>query len=175
MIRTIYFGGGCFWCVESIYLKLNGVVTVKPGYMGGSTINPTYEEVCEGNTNHVEVAKVVFNEKIKLNDLLEVFFSIHDPTTPNRQGADIGTQYRSAIFCETSDRVEIIDFIKSIEKSNLFKDNIITEVNEIVKFYEAEEYHHNYFKNNPDNSYCKIVVSPKVKKFQKDFSSLISK
>ena len=175
MIRTIYFGGGCFWCVESIYLKLKGVVTVKPGYMGGSTINPTYEEVCEGNTNHVEVAKVVFNEKIKLKDLLEVFFSIHDPTTPNRQGADIGTQYRSAIFCETSDRVEIIDFIKSIEKSNLFKDNIITEVNEIVKFYEAEEYHHNYFKNNPDNSYCKIVVSPKVKKFQKDFSSLISK
>ena len=175
MIRTIYFGGGCFWCVESIYLKLKGVVTVKPGYMGGSTINPTYEEVCEGNTNHVEVAKVVFNEKIKLKDLLEVFFSIHDPTTPNRQGADIGTQYRSAIFCETSVRVEIIDFIKSIEKSNLFKDNIITEVNEIVKFYEAEEYHHNYFKNNPDNSYCKIVVSPKVKKFQKDFSSLISK
>jgi len=143
--------------------------------MGGSTINPTYEEVCEGNTNHVEVAKVVFNEKIKLNDLLEVFFSIHDPTTPNRQGADIGTQYRSAIFCETSDRVEIIDFIKTIEKSNLFKDNIITEVNEVVEFYEAEEYHHNYFKNNPDNSYCKIVVSPKVKKFQKDFSSLISK
>ena len=95
-----------FWCVESIYLKLKGVVTVKPGYMGGSTINPTYEEVCEGNTNHVEVAKVVFNEKIKLSDLLEVFFSIHDPTTPNRQGADIGTQYRSAIFCETSDRVE---------------------------------------------------------------------
>jgi len=175
MIRTIYFGGGCFWCVESIYLKLKGVVDVKPGYMGGSTINPTYEEVCEGNTHHVEVAKVVFNETIKLNDLLNVFFSIHDPTTINRQGSDVGTQYRSAIFCETSDRVEIIDFIKTIEKSSLFKDNIVTEVNEVVDFYEAEGYHHNYFKNNPENSYCRIVVSPKIKKFQDNFSSLISK
>ena len=175
MIRTIYFGAGCFWCVESVYLKLKGVVEVKPGYMGGSLVNPTYEEVCEGNTNHVEVAKVIFNKTIKLNDLLKVFFSIHDPTTLDRQGSDVGTQYRSAIFCETSDRKEIIDFIKSMEKSELFKDNIVTEVNEIVEFYEAEEYHHNYFKNNPDNSYCKIVVSPKVKKFQKDFSSLISK
>ena len=103
MIRTIYFGGGCFWCVESIYLKLKGVVDVKPGYMGGTTINPTYEEVCEENTGHVEVAKVVFDETLKLIDLLKVFFSIHDPTTINRQGADVGTQYRSAIFSEISD------------------------------------------------------------------------
>ena len=175
MIRTIYFGGGCFWCVESIYLKLRGVIDVKPGYMGGSTINPTYEEVCEGNTNHIEVAKVVFNEKIKLNDLLKVFFSIHDPTTLNRQGADVGTQYRSAIFCEISDRVEIIDFIKTIEKTALFKDNIVTEVNEVVEFFEAEDYHHNYFNNNPQNSYCKIVVSPKINKFLESFSYLISK
>ena len=175
MIRTIYFGGGCFWCVESIYLKLKGVVDVKPGYMGGTTINPTYEEVCEENTGHVEVAKVVFDETLKLIDLLKVFFSIHDPTTINRQGADVGTQYRSAIFSEISDRAEIINFIKTIEKSSLFKDNIVTEVNEVVDFYEAEEYHHNYFNNNPENSYCKIVISPKIKKFQDNFSSLISK
>lgn len=175
MIRTIYFGGGCFWCVESIYLKINGVVDVKPGYMGGSTINPTYEEVCEGNTDHVEVAKVMFDETIKLSDLLKVFFSIHDPTTLNRQGADVGTQYRSAIFCEISDRAQIIDFIQNIEKSDIFKDNIVTEVNEVVEFYEAEEYHHNYFKNNPNNSYCQIVVSPKIEKFNKGFPSLISK
>ena len=175
MIRTIYFGGGCFWCVESIYLKLKGVIDVKPGYMGGLTINPTYEEVFEGNTNHIEVAKVVFNEKVKLNDLLKVFFSIHDPTTLNRQGADVGTQYRSAIFCEISDRVEIIDFIKTIEKTALFKDNIVTEVNEVVEFFEAEDYHHNYFNNNPQNSYCKIVVSPKINKFLESFSYLISK
>ena len=175
MIRTIYFGGGCFWCVESIYLKLRGVIDVKPGYMGGSTTNPTYEEVCEGNTNHIEVAKVVFNEKIKLNDLLKVFFSIHDPTTLNRQGADVGTQYRSAIFCEISDRVEIIDFIKTIGKTALFKDNIVTEVNEVVEFFEAEDYHHNYFNNNQQNSYCKIVVSPKINKFLESFSYLISK
>ena len=175
MIRTIYFGGGCFWCVESIYLKLKGVVDVKPGYMGGSTINPTYDEVCEGSTNHVEVAKVVFNETIKLNDLLNVFFSIHDPTTLNRQGPDVGTQYRSAVFCEKKDRGEIIDFIKSIENTDLFTDKIVTEVNEVVDFYQAEEYHHDYFKNNPTNSYCEIVVSPKIKKFEKNFSSLISK
>jgi len=175
MIRTIYFGGGCFWCVESIYLKLKGVVDVKPGYMGGSTINPTYDEVCEGNTNHIEVAKVVFNETIKLNDLLNVFFSIHDPTTLNRQGADVGTQYRSAIFCDKKDRGEIIDFIKSIENTDLFTDKIVTEVNEVVDFYQAEEYHHDYFKNNPTNSYCEIVVSPKIKKFEKNFDSLISK
>ena len=175
MIRTIYFGGGCFWCVESIYLKINGVVDVKPGYMGGSTINPTYEEVCEGSTDHVEVAKVMFDETITLSDLLKVFFSIHDPTTLNRQGADVGTQYRSAIFCEISDRAQIIDFIKNIEKFDIFKDNIVTEVNEVVEFYEAEEYHHNYFKNNPNNSYCQIVVSPKIEKFNKGFPSLISK
>ena len=175
MIRTIYFGGGCFWCVESIYLKLRGVIDVKPGYMGGSTTNPTYEEVFEGNTNNIEVSKEVFNEKIKLNDLLKVFFSIHDPTTLNRQGADVGTQYRSAIFCEISDRVEIIDFIKTIEKTALFKDNIVTEVNEVVEFFEAEDYHHNYFNNNPQNSYCKIVVSPKINKFLESFSYLISK
>ena len=175
MIRTIYFGGGCFWCVESIYLKLRGVIDVKPGYMGGSTINPTYEEVCEGNTNHVEVVKVVFNESIRLNDLLKVFFSIHDPTTLNRQGSDVGTQYRSAVFCEISDRVEIIDFIKTIEKTALCKDNIVTELNEVVEFFEAEDYHHNYFNNNPQNSYCKIVVSPKINKFLESFSYLISK
>jgi len=143
--------------------------------MGGSTINPTYDEVCEGSTNHVEVAKVVFNETIKLNDLLNVFFSIHDLTTLNRQGADVGTQYRSAIFCDKKDRGEIIDFIKSIENTDLFTDKIVTEVNEVVDFYQAEEYHHDYFKNNPTNSYCEIVVSPKIKKFEKNFDSLISK
>ena len=174
MIRTIYFGGGCFWCVESIYLKLKGVIDVKPGYMGGSTINPTYEEVCDGNTNHVEVVKVVFNESIRLNDLLKVFFSIHDPTTLNRQGADVGTQYRSAIFCDLSDRAQIIDFIKRIEKYKIFEDNIVTEVNELVEFFEAEDYHHNYFKNNPENAYCNIVISPKIKNFKEGFRSLIS-
>ena len=122
MIRTIYFGGGCFWCVESIYLKINGVVDVKPGYMGGLTTNPTYEEVCEGSTDHVEVAKVMFDETITLSDLLKVFFSIHDPTTLNRQGADVGTQYRSAIFYHNLNQQSIAEeCIRSLEEENVFR------------------------------------------------------
>ena len=170
------FGAGCFWHIQDRFNKVKGVLSTSVGYSGGDTNSPSYEQVCTGNTGHAEVVKIIFNPVlIDVVDLFGVFFATHDPTTINRQGADVGTQYRSAIFSEISDRAEIINFIKTIEKSSLFKDNIVTEVNEVVDFYEAEEYHHNYFNNNPENSYCKIVISPKIKKFQDNFSSLISK
>ena len=176
MSKFAYFAGGCFWCTEAIYLNIRGVISVKPGYAGGHLPNPTYEQVCSGNSGHAELVKIEYEPKqVDYLSLVDVFFNTHNPTTLNREGSDFGTQYRSAIFSEISDRAEIIDFIKTIEKSSLFKDNIVTEVNEVVDFYEAEEYHHNYFNNNPENSYCKIVISPKIKKFQNNFSVLISK
>ena len=174
MNSVIYLGGGCFWCTESVYKNINGVISITPGYMGGNNPNPTYEEVCEGYTNHVEVIKVKYDNSLSLDKVLSIFFSTHDPTSINRQGADVGTQYRSAIFCNQDERKAVIDFIKNLEAKNIFEDKIVTEVNEIVPFYEAENYHHDFFTKNPQNPYCQAVINPKLKKLRSNFSDLIS-
>ena len=175
MSSVIYLGGGCFWCTESVYKNINGVISITPGYMGGNNPNPTYEEVCEGYTNHVEVIKVEYDHSLSLDQVLSIFFSTHDPTSINRQGADVGTQYRSAVFCNQDERKAVIDFIKNLEVKNIFEDKIVTEVNDIVPFYEAENYHHDFFTKNPQNPYCQAVINPKLKKLRSNFSDLISK
>ena len=175
MNSIIYLGGGCFWCTESVYKNINGVISITPGYMGGNNPNPTYEEVCEGYTNHVEVIKVKYDHSLSLDQVLSIFFSTHDPTSINRQGADVGTQYRSAVFCNQDERKAVIDFIKNLEAKNIFEDKIVTEVNDIVPFYEAENYHHDFFTKNPQNPYCQAVINPKLKKLRSNFSDLISK
>jgi peptide-methionine (S)-S-oxide reductase len=175
MNSVIYLGGGCFWCTESVYKNINGVISITPGYMGGNNPNPTYEEVCEGYTNHVEVIKVNYDHSLSLDQVLSIFFSTHDPTSINRQGADVGTQYRSAVFCNQDERKAVIDFIKNLETKNIFEDKIVTEVNDIVPFYEAENYHHDFFTKNPQNPYCQAVINPKLKKLRSNFSDLISK
>ena len=174
MSSVIYLGGGCFWCTESVYKNINGVISITPGYMGGNNPNPTYEEVCEGYTNHVEVIKVNYDHSLSLDQVLSIFFSTHDPTSINRQGADVGTQYRSAVFCNQDERKAVIDFIKNLEAKNIFEDKIVTEVNDIVPFYEAENYHHDFFTKNPQNLYCQAVIIPKLKKLRSNFSDLIS-
>ena len=174
MNSIIYLGGGCFWCTESVYKNINGVISITPGYMGGNNPNPTYEEVCEGYTNHVEVIKVKYDHSLSLDQVLSIFFSTHDPTSINRQGADVGTQYRSAVFCNQDERKVVIDFIKNLEVKNIFEDKIVTEVNDIVPFYEAENYHHDFFTKNPQNYYCQAVINPKLKKLRSNFSDLIS-
>tara|TARA_B100001057_G_scaffold255417_1_gene255665 strand:- start:1029 stop:1556 length:528 start_codon:yes stop_codon:yes gene_type:complete len=174
MNRVIYLGGGCFWCIESVYKKIKGVISITPGYMGGDIVNPTYEEVCEGNTNHVEVVKVEFDNRITLLQILSIFFTVHDPTSINKQGGDVGTQYRSAIFCDNDIRKVTIDFIKNIEFNKIYTDKIVTEVNEETDFYQAEIYHHDYFTKNPENAYCQAVINPKINKLRSIFSDLIS-
>jgi len=175
MNSVIYLGGGCFWCTESVYKKVIGIESIKPGYMGGNNPNPTYEEVCEGYTNHVEVIKVEYDSNINLSQILSIFFTIHDPTSINRQGADVGTQYRSAIFCSQDQRQFVIDFIKNLENNKVFDDKIVTEVNDNSMFYLAEEYHHDYFNKNPQNAYCQAVINPKLLKLRSNFNNLISK
>ncbi|MDG1889512.1 MAG: peptide-methionine (S)-S-oxide reductase MsrA [Flavobacteriaceae bacterium] len=174
MNSIIYLGGGCFWCIESVFKKVKGVLSITPGYMGGDIPNPTYEEVCEGYTNHVEVVKVEYDNKINISQILSIFFVVHDPTSINRQGADVGTQYRSAIFCNSKERPLIVDFIQELESENIFDDKIVTEVNNIKDFYTAEEYHHDYFAKNPTNAYCQAVINPKIVKLKSNFSNLIS-
>ena len=174
MNRVIYLGGGCFWCIESVFKKVRGIVSISPGYMGGDNPNPTYEEVCEGYTNHVEVVKIEYDDNINISQILSIFFVVHDPTSINRQGADVGTQYRSAIFCNPDERSLIVDFIQYLEKENIFKDKIVTEVNNIGDFYVAEQYHHDYFTKNPENAYCQAVINPKLAKLRVNFSDLIS-
>ena len=166
MNSVIYLGGGCFWCTESVFKNINGVISITPGYMGGNNPNPTYEEVCEGYTNHVEVIKVEYDHNLSLNQILSIFFSTHDPTSINRQGADVGTQYRSAVFCSQNERQTVIDFIKDLEAKDIFEDKIVTEVSNIVSFYQAEDYHHDYFTKNPQNAYCIAVINPKLIKLR---------
>jgi len=174
MNRVIYLGGGCFWCIESVFKRVKGISSISPGYMGGDNPNPTYEEVCEGYTNHVEVVKIKYDENINISQILSIFFVVHDPTSINRQGADVGSQYRSAIFCNSKERSSIVDFIQYLEMEKIFEDKIVTEVNNIVDFYVAEEYHHDYFTKNPENTYCQAVINPKLAKLKSNFSDLIS-
>ncbi|WP_411275020.1 peptide-methionine (S)-S-oxide reductase MsrA [Daejeonella sp.] len=169
------FGGGCFWCTEAVFQNLRGVTKVVSGYMGGQTENPTYKEICNGHTGHVEIIQIEFNEEeISFEDLLLIFFKTHDPTTLNRQGNDAGTQYRSAIFYETAEqKVAAESMIDKLEKEMVFDRPIVTEITPISKFYSAEDYHQNYFNNNPDQGYCAYVIQPKLAKFTREFGNRI--
>jgi len=174
---TATFGAGCFWCIETILEELNGVISVESGYSGGQIKNPTYEQVCSGNTNHAEVAKIIYNpEIITFDELLEVFWKIHDPTTLNRQGNDVGTQYRSVIFYHNQEQKEKAEYYKNkLEKEKIFKDPIVTEISPLQNYYKAENYHQNYYKQNPNQSYCSFVITPKIKKFRKIFKHKLKK
>jgi len=175
--ETAVFGGGCFWCTEAIFKELKGVVSVMPGYAGGSILNPTYESVCSGKTGHAEVIKIEFDpERIKFRDLLTVFFASHDPTTLNRQGNDIGPQYRSVILYSTQQqKSDAESFINEINSSHKEGQSVVTEIKPLGKFYEAEEYHRDYYKNNKDQPYCQIVINPKLRKVQRQFQDLLKK
>ena len=175
MTETIVFGGGCFWCMEAVFQMLKGVSAVESGYSGGTKENPTYEEVCSGTTGHVEVVKVYFDSnQIEFNDLLSIFFTTHDPTTKNRQGNDVGEQYRSVIyFTEDSQKKKIEDFIAKLKKEEVFTSPILTEVKPLQNFFKAEEYHINYYRNNPGAGYCEVVINPKLAKLRHSFEKLI--
>jgi peptide-methionine (S)-S-oxide reductase len=166
------FGGGCFWCTDAIFRELRGVVSVTPGYAGGHTENPTYEEVCSGTTGHAEVTRVVFDPAvISYRDLLGVYFGTHDPTQLNRQGNDIGTQYRSVIFAHDAEQLQQArDFIAQIERQEVFPAPVVTSVEPLGSYYEAEENHHEFFLRNPQQPYCSAVVAPKVAKFRQAFA-----
>ena len=171
-LDTIVFGAGCFWCVEAVFQQLNGVLQVTPGYCGGFSKNPTYKEVCNGTTGHAEVAKIVFDSSlISLPKLVEIFFMTHDPTTLNRQGNDVGTQYRSCVFCLNQDQFKVVSSIKDkLNESQIWPESIVTEIALLKDFYEAENYHHNYYNNNKSQGYCQYVIQPKLEKFKKVFS-----
>lgn len=168
-------GGGCFWCTEAVYQQLIGVTKVESGYSGGRTLNPTYEQICEGNTGHAEVIRIEFdNTIVSYRDILEIFFTIHDPTTLNRQGNDVGTQYRSVIYTHSAEQMEIArEVIAAMSK--VWDVPIVTELQEAPIFYPAEDYHQNYFRSNPMQSYCAYVVAPKVSKFRQVFASRAKK
>ncbi|MCI5054882.1 MAG: peptide-methionine (S)-S-oxide reductase MsrA [Flavobacteriales bacterium] len=167
------FGAGCFWCVEAVFTELRGVYKVTPGYTGGLTKNPTYKEVCSGTTGHAEVAQISYDStEISFEELLEVFWKTHDPTTLNRQGNDVGTQYRSAIYYHNDDQKNKAEHYKNkLNEEQAWPNPVVTEISPLEKFYVAEDYHHNYFEENPNQGYCKYVIQPKVEKFRKAFSS----
>lgn len=163
------FGGGCFWCTEAIFEQLEGVSKVESGYSGGHDKNPTYKEVCKGTTGHAEVIHITFNpSKVSFNTLLDVFFNTHNPTTLNRQGNDIGTQYRSAVFYHNDAQKDAANaMINALDENKVFEDKIVTEVTEFDTFYVAENYHQDYYNNNSTEGYCQVVINPKLMKFQK--------
>lgn len=167
------FGMGCFWCTEAIFQKLKGVVSVKSGYEGGKVADPTYEEVCTGFTGHAEVLEITYNPmQITYKDLLEVFWKTHDPTTLNRQGADSGTQYRSVIFYHTAEQKELADRYKAeLNAANAYGKKVVTAIEPAKPFYAAESYHQNYYKNNADAPYCRLVILPKLEKLEKVFKA----
>ncbi len=164
-------GGGCFWCLEAVYEQLKGVEQVVSGYSGGHVPNPSYRQVCAGTTGHAEVVQVTFNpDEISFREILQVFFTIHDPTTLNRQGADVGSQYRSAIFYHSEEQKKIAEtVIQEFEAEDIWGDPIVTEVTPLERFYKAEDYHQAYYRNNPQQAYCQAVIAPKVAKFRKAF------
>ncbi|WP_321995670.1 peptide-methionine (S)-S-oxide reductase MsrA [Draconibacterium orientale] len=176
-LQKAILGGGCFWCTEAIYLELKGVVDVKPGYSGGHVKNPTYKQVCEGTTGHAEVVQITFDpEIVSFSEILEVFFMTHDPTTLNRQGNDVGPQYRSAIFYHNEEQKEVAErVIDLFEKEEVYSRPIVTEVTEFEKFYIAEDYHINYYARNKTQGYCQFVVAPKLEKFKKIFKDQLKK
>ncbi|QNL21785.1 peptide-methionine (S)-S-oxide reductase MsrA [Hyphobacterium sp. CCMP332] len=175
-LESATLGAGCFWCIEAVFQNLKGVKNVIPGYSGGHIKNPAYREVCTGRTGHAEVARIEFDaESISFKEILEVFWQTHDPTTLNRQGADVGTQYRSAIFYHNDDQNKIANRLKAeLDKSGAFNGPIVTEISPLDNFYEAEEYHKNYFNNNSEQPYCNLVIKPKLDKFKKVFADKLA-
>ena len=169
------FGGGCFWCVEAVFQQLKGVESVVSGYAGGQTENPTYKEICNGDTGHAEVIQITFDpEHVSFEDLLEVFWKTHDPTTLNQQGADVGTQYRSVVFYHDDTQRELAETYKAkLNESGIFPNPIVTEISPVPTFYAAEDYHQNYFNENPGQPYCMAVVGPKVEKFRAVFGDKV--
>lgn len=170
-METITFGAGCFWCVEAVFQRMKGVEKVVSGYMGGEVPSPTYKMICTGRTGHAEVCQITYDpEKVEFPELLEVFWKTHDPTTLNRQGADVGTQYRSAIFFHNDEQKRVAEEYKiKLDKSGAFGAPIVTEITPASEFYGAEDYHQNYFNLNPRQGYCQMIVGPKVEKFKKVF------
>lgn len=169
------FGAGCFWCVEAIFERLKGVSEVEAGYSGGEVKNPSYKEVCNGTTGHAEVTRIVFDpEVISFETLAEIFFYTHDPTTLNRQGYDVGTQYRSAIFYHNDSQKQIAEQVKDkVDATGYYSNKIVTEISPLENYYPAENYHQDYFENNPNQSYCAAVIAPKVKKFLEKYGNMV--
>jgi peptide-methionine (S)-S-oxide reductase len=175
--ETIVLGGGCFWCTEAVFDRVQGVTDVESGYSNGETVSPSYEQVCTGRTGHNEVVKLQFDPaQITLREILEIFFVVHDPTTPNRQGNDVGTQYRSGIYYANEAQKQVAgEVIREIEASKTYRSPIVTEVEPLANYSTAEAYHQDYFLNNPNQGYCAFVVGPKVEKFQKTFAARVKK
>ncbi|MCH2212411.1 MAG: peptide-methionine (S)-S-oxide reductase MsrA [Fuerstiella sp.] len=173
--QVAILGGGCFWCTEAVFLRVRGVTSVTSGYTGGTVPNPTYEQICRGDTGHAEVIRIEFSpDVISFEQVLDIFFHTHDPTTLNRQGADSGTQYRSAVFFNSSQQKAVAaDIIKTLDDSGVFRDPIVTTLEELKKFYPAEDYHQNYYNLNPNQGYCRVVIDPKMAKFRKRYSKLL--
>ena len=176
-LETAVLGGGCFWCLEAVFDELAGVRSVESGYAGGRNADPTYDDVCSGRTGHAEVVRITFDPSVlSFRDLLTVFFTIHDPTTKDRQGNDVGTQYRSVIFCQSPEqRATAESLVAELTATKLWKDPIVTEIADAAPFYEAERYHQEYFANNPAQPYCAVVVAPKVAKFRKHFTERLKR
>ncbi len=172
--ETATLGGGCFWCLEAVYQELKGVQQVESGYTGGTVPHPTYEQVCEGTTGHAEVVRVSFDpDVVSYREILEIFFTIHDPTTPNRQGNDVGTQYRSVVFFHSPEQEETARHVMA-EMANVWDAPIVTELVPAGPYYKAEDYHQNYFRQHPLQGYCAFVVAPKVAKFRKTFAEKLA-
>ncbi len=167
------FAGGCFWCTEAVFLEIKGVEKVVSGYIGGKTVNPTYKDICTGETGHAEAIQITFNpNEVAYEDLLEIFFGTHDPTTLNRQGADVGTQYRSEIFYHSeAQKTKAENYIQLLEKEKLYDKKIVTKVSSATKFYLAEDYHQNYYNQNSSQGYCQMVIAPKLEKLRKYYKS----
>lgn len=176
-LDTATFGSGCFWCTEAIFERVNGVVSVISGYSGGNIANPTYEEVCEGTTGHAECTQITFDPSIiSYDELLEIFWKTHDPTTLNRQGNDVGTQYRSVIFYHNNEQKQKAEYYKQkLTDEKIWDKPIVTEITKFEKFYPAENYHQEYYENNPNQGYCVYVITPKVEKFEKIFNDKLKK
>ena len=176
-LHTATFAGGCFWCTESIFLRLNGVKSVISGYIGGKTANPTYKEVCGGETGHAEAIRIIFDPKqITFGELLEIFFATHDPTTINRQGNDVGTQYRSEIFYHNDSQRELAEaYIKLLGDENTFGKKVVTRLSAATDFYPAEDYHQNFFDRNPAQPYCNFAIPPKIAKLESKFADKLKK
>lgn len=176
-IDTATFGAGCFWCVEAVFQRLNGVLSVESGYSGGMIKNPAYREVCMGTTGHAEVCRITYDKtKVSFDELLEVFWKTHDPTTLNQQGNDIGTQYRSAIFYHNIEQKQLAEKYKEeINKSGAYPKPIVTEISPLINYFKAEDYHQNYYNQNGQEGYCRYVIQPKVEKFEKIFKNKLKK
>jgi len=175
-LEIAVFGGGCFWCTEAVFQSLKGVISVMPGYTGGETAHPTYDQISNGDTGHAECIKITFNPDIvSFNDLLAVFFNTHDPTTINHQGADVGTQYRSVIFYTNEDQKRVAEeLITELTTAKVYENRVVTEIKPLGEFYEAEDYHRDYYKNNSSQAYCQLVIAPKLEKLQKRFAQLLA-